>query len=52
MAEEWSEWVKAHIVCPACGMSTWIDNQGCALPGCDGYRVLIHDEQGESEEPE
>lgn len=29
------------IVCPGCGMSTWIDGEGCALPGCENYRVLV-----------
>lgn len=29
------------IVCPGCGMSTWIDGEGCALPGCENHRVLI-----------
>ncbi len=27
-----------RIVCPACGMSTWIEDErgeGCALPGCE-----------------
>lgn len=41
-----------RIVCPGCGMSTWIDGEGCALPACENHRVLIHDEQDESEEPD
>lgn len=28
------------IVCPDCGMSTWIDDEGCALPGCANFEVL------------
>ena len=31
------------IVCPQCGMSTWIDGEGCALPGCANHEVLVKD---------
>lgn len=29
-----------RIVCPDCGMSTWLEDFGCALPGCENYGVL------------
>jgi hypothetical protein len=30
--------VAEPIVCPFCGMTTWVDGH-CALPGCEGHDV-------------
>ena len=31
---------KKQVVCPGCGMSTWDENFGCILPGCENYGVI------------
>ena len=28
------------MVCPDCGMTTWKEDFGCVLPGCENYGVL------------
>lgn len=33
-----------RIVCPDCGMSTWDEEFGCRLPGCENYGVIANAE--------
>lgn len=33
-----------RIVCPDCGMSTWKEEFGCMLTGCENYGVLQEQE--------
>lgn len=32
---------RRRVVCPACGQSTWREEFGCVLPGCDSHAVLV-----------